>query len=292
MTSIDQNRTTRAAALLAATALISACASAPTETTSRSVPLGSDIRVTGIETEVETPNVKTAGEAVAGGAVAGAAGGALIGGAGGFMTGFACGPLFVICGPVGAVAGVAGGAVFGAAVGGVSNAMRALPKEKAAALEAIMAATIVDFSGSQRLVKEFEARSNDRWTITDAGTPTEITLGVEGLFLEQGTKDLLTVKLVTSMVVSHGPGELDTTERILFTYVRQHHIDYWIEDDGANFQAMIHAAYAANIADMIKVLEGYQPLNVGGPSGSAVAISTPRYPGPAASSVTESSRAT
>ncbi|MCZ6759427.1 MAG: hypothetical protein O7D29_03490, partial [Gemmatimonadetes bacterium] len=89
MTSIDQNRTTRSVALLAATALISACASTPTETTSRSVPLGSDIRVTGIEPEVETPNAKTAGEAIAGGAVAGAAGGALIGAAGGFMTGFA-----------------------------------------------------------------------------------------------------------------------------------------------------------------------------------------------------------
>lgn len=269
MTSINQNRTTRSVALLTATALISACASTgtPTETTLRSVPLGSDIRVTGIEPEVETPNAKTAGEAVAGGAVVGAAGGALLGGAGGFMTGFACGPLFVICGPVGAVAGVAGGAVFGAAVGGVTNAMRALPKDKAEALEAIMTATIVDFSGSQKLVEEFKAQSNDRWTITDTGAPTEITLGIEGLFLEQGkglvlergTKDLLVVKLVTSMVVSHGPGELDTTERMLFTYVRQHPVDYWIEDDGANFQAMIHAAYAANIADMIKVLEGYSP---------------------------------
>ncbi len=69
MTSIDQNRTTRSVALLAATALITACASTPTETTLRSVPLGSDIRVTGIEPEVETPNAKTAGEAVAGGAV-------------------------------------------------------------------------------------------------------------------------------------------------------------------------------------------------------------------------------
>ncbi len=269
MTSIDQNRTTRSVALLAATALISACASTgtPTETTLRSVPLGSDIRVTGIEPDVETPNAKTAGEAIAGGAVVGAAGGALIGAAGGFMTGFACGPLFVICGPVAAVVGGAGGAMVGAVAGGVTNAMRALPKDKAEALEAIMTATIVDFSGSQKLVEEFKAQSNDRWTITDAGAPTEITIGIEGLYLEQGkglvlnqgTKDSLVVKLVTSMVVSHGPGELDTTELMLFTYVRQHPVDYWIEDDGANFQAMIHAAYAANIADMIKVLEGYSP---------------------------------
>ena len=134
MTSIDLNRTTRSVALLTAAALISACASAPTETASRSVPLGSEIRVTGIEPEVETPNAKTAGEAVAGGAVVGAAGGALIGGAGGFMTGFACGPLFVIRGPVGAVVGVAAGAMVGSVAGGVTNAISALPKDKAEAL--------------------------------------------------------------------------------------------------------------------------------------------------------------
>lgn len=271
MTSIDQNRTTRSVALLAATALITACASTPTETTSPSVPLGSDIRVTGIEPEVETPNAKTAGEAIAGGAVVGAAGGALIGAGAGFMMGFACGPLFVVCGPIGAVGGIAGGAIFGAAFGGITNAMRALPKDKAEALEAIMTATIVDFSGSQKLIEEFEAQNYNRWTLTEAGAPTEITLGIEGLFLEQGKKDLLVVKLVTSMVVSHGPGELESTERMLFTYVRQHHIDYWIEDDGANFQAMIYAAYAANVADMIKVLEGVSPLNAGGSSGSALA---------------------
>ena len=271
MTSIDQNRTTRSVALLAATALITACASTPTETTSRSVPLGSDIRVTGIEPEVETPNAKTAGEAVAGGAVVGAAGGALIGAGAGFMMGFACGPLFVICGPIGAVGGIAGGAIFGAAFGGITNAMRALPKDKAEALEAIMTATIVDFSGSQKLIEEFEAQNNNRWTLTEAGAPTKITLGIEGLFLEQEKKDSLVVKLVTSMVVSHGPGELESTERMLFTYVRQRHIDYWIEADGANFQAMIRAAYAATVADMIKVLEAVSPLNAGGSSGSAPA---------------------
>ena len=275
MTSIDQNRTTRSVALLAATALISACASTPTETTSRSVPLGSDIRVTGIEPDVKTPNAKTAGEAVAGGVVVGAAKAALLGAGAGIMMGFGCGPLLEICIPVGAVVGLAGGAIFGAVAGGVTNAMRALPKDKAEALEAIMTAMIVDFSGSQKLVEEFKAQSNDRWTLTEAGASTEITLGIEGLFIEQGTKDSLAVKLVTSMVVSHGPGELDTAERILFTYVRQHHVDYWIEDDGANFKAMIHAAYAANIADMTKVLEGYSPPNAGGPSGSALAISSP-----------------
>ena len=149
--------------------------------------------------------------------------------------------------------------------------MRALPKDKAEALEAIMTATIVDFSGSQKLIEEFEAQNNNRWTLTEAGAPTKITLGIEGLFLEQEKKDSLVVKLVTSMVVSHGPGELESTERMLFTYVRQRHIDYWIEADGANFQAMIRAAYAANVADMIKVLEGVSPLNAGGSSASALA---------------------
>ena len=136
--------------------------------------------------------------------------------------------------------------------------MTALPKKKAEALETVMAATIVDFSGSQTLVEQFNAQSSDRWTVTDAGAPTEITLGIEELSIDQGKDDVLIVKVVNWMVVSYGPGELDTIERMLFTYIsEQRHIDHWIEHDGANFEAVIHEAFAENIADMIKMLEGY-----------------------------------
>ena len=62
-----------------------------------------------------------AGETVAGGAAGGAAVGAGYGAGAGFMMGFGCGPLFVICSPIGVIGGVAGGAIFGAAVGGVAN---------------------------------------------------------------------------------------------------------------------------------------------------------------------------
>ena len=172
------------------------------------------------------------------------------------MMDFACGPLFVICSPVGAVGCIAGGAIFGAAVGGVGNAMTALPKEKAEALEAVMADTILDVSASQTLVEEFRGQSNNRWTVTDAGASTEISLGIEGLSIDQGRDDALIVKVANWMVVSYGPGELDTTKRMLFTYVsEQHHVDYWIEHDGANFQAVVHEGFAENIADMLRDLE-------------------------------------
>ncbi len=69
---------------------------------------------------------------------------------------------------------------------------------------------------------------------------------------------MLMVKVVNWMVVSYGPEESDTTEPVLFTYVsRQHHIDYWIEDDGANFRAVVNEAFESNIAKMLEQLEGY-----------------------------------
>ena len=258
MTSIAQRRMTRVLAVLVAGALTSACANVPTHSTLRSIPHGNSIHVVGVDSEVETPNAKSAGETVAGGAAGGAVVGAGYGAGAGFMMGFGCGPLFVVCSPIGVVGGVAGGAIFGAAVGGVGSAMTALPKEKAEALEAVMAATIADFNGSQTLVEQFKAQSNDRWTATDGGAATEITLSIEELSIDQGRDDTLIVKVVNWMVVSYGPGELHTTERMLFAYVsEQRHIDHWIEHDGANFQAVIKGALVENIADMLKELGGY-----------------------------------
>ncbi len=255
MTNIKLKRTTHTVALCATAALMSACASNPTDSRLRSIPPGSSVHLIGAEAEIDTPDAKTTGQSVATGAAGGAAGGAVMGAGAGFMMGFACGPLFVICSPVGLVGGAAGGAIFGAAVGGISNGMLALPKEKAEALESVMTATIDNFSGPQTLVQEFEAQSSGRWSVTDAGAPTEITLGVEGLYIDQGKDDALTVKVVNSMIVSYGPGELDSTQRILFTYVSErHHVDHWIEHDGANFQAVVREGFGSNIADMIEKL--------------------------------------
>ena len=252
MTHIHQIRTTHALALCATATLMSACASNPTDSSLPSIPAGSSVHLIGAKAEIDTPDAKTTGQNVATGAAGGAAGGALMGAGYGFMMGFACGPLFVVCSPAGLVGGAAGGAIFGAAVGGISNGMLALPKEKAEALEIVMTAAIADFSGPQTLVEEFKAQSEDRWSVADAGAPIEIALGVEGLYIDQGKDDALTVKVVNSMIVSYGAGELDRTRRILFTYVSErHHVDYWIEHDGANFQAVVHEGFGSNIADMI-----------------------------------------
>ena len=258
MTSNHRKRITRVLPLLAGVGLINACANAPTHSTLRGIPHGNSISVVEVGTDVETPNAKSAGGTVAGGTARGAAAGAGYGAGAGFMMGFACGPLFVICSPIGVVGGVAGGAIFGAAVGGVDSAMSAMPKEKAEALEAVMAGTIADFTESQTLVAHFKSQSGDRWNIRDEGAPIEISLGIEGLAIDQGKNDMLMVKVVNWMMVSYSPEESDTTEPVLFTYVsRQHHVDYWIEDDGANFREAVNEAFEANIAKMLEQLEGY-----------------------------------
>ena len=92
--------------------------------------------------------------------------------------------------------GAAGGAIFGAAVGGISNAMLALPKEKAEALEIIMAETINDLREPQTLVEQFKIQSNNRWSVTDPGASTELTLGIEELSIDQGKNDMLVVTVV------------------------------------------------------------------------------------------------
>lgn len=257
MTSIDIKRITRSMALLTAVTLTSACVSTPTHSSLRSIPPGEKIHVIATESEVETPDARTGGQNVASGAAGGAAGGAVMGAGAGFMMGFACGPLFVVCSPAGLVGGAAGGAIFGAAVGGISNAMLALPKEKAEALESVMAATIEDFRGSQTLARQFQLQSNDRWSFTDSGATKEITLGIEELSIDQGKNDELIVTVVNSMTVSYGPVELDTSDTVLFTFVSdRHHVDYWLEHDGANFRAVIQEGFTTNIADMISELEG------------------------------------
>lgn len=203
-----------------------------------------------MQPEIEIPDARTAGETVA----LGAAGTAIGGAAAGFEAGLECGPYFIICSSLGMV----GGAVFGAAFGGVDTASVALPKEKAEAFEQIMYAAVVDVDIPEALVERFRDEGNGLWTMTDAAAAISITLGVEGLYISQRTKDRVVVYLVNSMVVSYGSGPLDTTKRILFSHKSaEHHVDHWIADDGANFRAAVREAFASNMEDMIKLLEKY-----------------------------------
>jgi len=254
MISVDYQRVTGALIVLATATLICACAGSgppkPTHSTLRTIPLGSTVQVIGLQPEIEIPDARTAGETVA----LGAAGTAIGGAAAGFEAGLECGPYFIICSSLGMV----GGAVFGAAFGGVDSASVALPKEKAEALEQIMYSAVVHVDIPETLVERFKIEGKGLWTMTDAAAAVSITLGVEGLYISQRTKDRVVVYLVNSMVVSYGSGPLDTTKRILFSHKSaEHHVDHWIADDGANFRAAVREAFASNMEDMIKLLEKY-----------------------------------
>lgn len=254
MISFDCRRVTGIVVVLATAALICACASSeppkPTHSALRTIPLGSNVQIIGMQPDIKAPDARTAEETVARGAAATAAEGALFG----FEAGFECGPLFIICSPLAA----AGTAILGAAFGGVESAMLALPKEKAEAFEQIMYSAVVDVDIPAALVERFKIAGGGLWTMTDAAAPISITLGVEGLYINQGTKDRVVVHLVNSMAIRYGPGPFDTTKRVLFRHSSdQHHIDYWIADDGANFRTAVREAFARNMEDMIRVLEHY-----------------------------------
>ena len=145
---------------------------------------------------------------------------------------------------------------------GVRAATLAIPAEKAEALEAIMTNMMTDFGDSRPLVQAFETQSAGRWLVTDREPATEINLSVEQLYVDQGTNDMLVLKMVSSMVVTYEPSLLsngsapDTTKRVLFTYTSpEQHVDYWIADDGASFLAAINEGYTRQIATMIDALD-------------------------------------
>lgn len=131
-------------------------------------------------------------------ALVGAGAGALAGGA----WGLACGPLAVLCVPLGAVAGADVGLLAGLAVGTTA----ALPDEKADRLRARVDAALRSDDFRRRLAAEVTANASEHWSVA-AGAPT-VTVDVELRdFALASTRDERIRCRVAVAVAVHPPGQ-------------------------------------------------------------------------------------
>jgi hypothetical protein len=239
--------------LLTLISMVTACAG---QVPVQPVAAGTQIHLITTAADIKTPDAKTAGAMVSKNAAMGAGAGA-VGGAGlGMGASIVCGPFFILCAPVMAGGGAAIGLVAGTAAGAIDGGMKSLPKEKADALQEVIAAAFTEMDLAQTLRGEFEQQHSNRWTISDAEGNLQVMLTVDDLYIEQLPKDHLSLQMRTSMIVRHGPDEDDVSDPVFYQYRGpSRHVDYWIAENGRNFRTDISRAYETNIGDMIRTLK-------------------------------------
>lgn len=239
--------------LLTLISMVTACAG---QVPVQPVAAGTEIHLITTAADIKTPDAKTAGAMVSRNAALGAGAGA-VGGAGmGMGASVVCGPFFLLCAPVMAGGGAAIGLVAGSAVGAIDGGMKSLPREKADALQEVISAAFTELDFAQSLHGEFKQQHANRWTISDAEGNLQVTLTVDDLYIQQLPKDHLSLHMHASMIVLHGPDKDDASDPVHYVYRSpDRHVDYWIADNGRNFQADISRAYETNIGDMIRTLQ-------------------------------------
>ena len=249
----DSRQLIRRLVLLTTISMITACAG---RVPVQPVAAGTQIHLITTAADIKTPDAKTAGAMVSKNAAKGAGKGAL-GGAGlGMGASIVCGPFFMLCAPVMAGGGAAIGLVAGSAAGAIDGGMKSLPKEKADALQEIISAAFTELDLAQTLHGEFEQQHANHWTISDAEGNLQVTLTVDDLYIEQLPKDHLSLQMRASMIVRHGPDKDDVSDPVFYEYRSpKRHVDYWLADNGRNFQADIAHAYETNIRNMIRTLK-------------------------------------
>ena len=235
---------------------LSACASTPREVPLTRIADDTRVRLTVIEPNSEAPNVSKDGGAYAKNIGVGALAGAGMGAGFGFMAGFACGPFVVVCGPIGAIGGAMGGTVFGMAAGTFSAASLQLPQDKAEALDAIVLKAYADTVMTNVLSDRFRTNGESHWSFVDGGDAVSITLVLDGVGFSKERKDHLTMTLASTLVVQTGSGDSVTVEKRQFVSSSlSHHVDYWIENDGANFNEQVELRISDNARSMANTLK-------------------------------------
>ena len=239
--------------------LLAGCSTVPKNTSLRPIPRGSEIRVVVHVPGIVPPDAKDISEAIGEGASAHAAKGFKGGASSGFEGSFeACNVFFFVCAPVFSIAGGVVGAAVGGVVGTVHGANIALPEDRADALETLIQNYLESEHISANLLNEFNRQQNGRWQVVDSETGIVVTLGVETLRFAQFPNDELSIHLTSNLVVRYGPETTDATKRMLLNAEsEQHHVDYWIANEGANLKTSLNAIFAENSRQVIAVLSRF-----------------------------------
>ncbi len=217
---------------------------------------GTRVHVVAVDPEIAVPNAKTAGETVGKEAAKGAGMGLMGGVAGGLYLSILCGPAIIVCAPVLVPAGAAVGVVGGTAMGSGQAYAKALPKEKAEALERVMSAVLQNASFSDAMSRRFIEHSGERWYLTNDQNAVKVTLGLEALTLTQLEDDVIALNLTASMIITYGPDEGQTTRRFLFSNMSEGQpVDNFLEGDGELFREQLSAVLQTSVDEIIEALD-------------------------------------
>jgi hypothetical protein len=265
---------TRLITLLSTVALMSACASQSKPVALNRIPVDTTVHLDVVKADARLPDASADGgtyaKNVGGGALAGAGMGAVAG----FSMGIVCGPAILICGPIGAMGGAMGGAVFGMGAGTIVAATLQLPQEKAEALDVIIERTVEELDMVEKVSTDFRSATVSSWVYVDDEAAVDISVVIEGIRLEKHKKDHLSMSTATTMVVTSHTGDRARVEKRSFRMTSAaHHIDFWIEDNGANFRELLHNQLTDHAARMTAELQG--PSRLPGNFGpSAIAVTS------------------
>jgi hypothetical protein len=140
---------------------------------------------------------------------------------------------------------------------GVGQAnVKALPKEKAMALERVMSTVLHEASFSDAMHSTFVEHSEGRWNLTNDSNAVRVVLGLEALSLTQLEDDVVALNLTASMVITYGPGDSQKTRRFLFSNVsRGHPVNDFLENDGALFREQLSTALQTSVDEIIAALD-------------------------------------
>ena len=235
----------------------SGCASmGPTETP-QFVPIktGAEVQLN-IEIEgIDNPEVVDTSDLLLAGTGAGAAVGVSVA----VQNSILCGPYILICIPILMVPSAAIGAVGGGIVGGIEGARISLPSDKAEALEQLVSDYLTAEDLAQQMRIGFAYENKDRWILVDESTHTKVRLGIQSLKFQQFSDDHLLISMTANMIVTQGSVEPTNPRKILFTMkTEEHHVDYWIANEGYNLKHELDWVLAQNAQHMAAILrEGY-----------------------------------
>ena len=226
------------------------------------VPVDRPLFVFAVNPTMADPDAKTAGETVGIAAAKGAGLGLAGGVTGGVYLSVMCGPAIIICAPILVPGAAAVGLIGGTAMASTDAGARALPLEKAEALETIMIDQIGQMDFAAAMDDEFRRKGDINWDLVTAREEAvaEVELGVAAINFTQLKNDMLVLNVTTSMIVRYGP-EKKATRRLLFEHHSDsRHVDYWLEKDGRNFRTAIEAGVRVTTSQIVYALnfEGRQ----------------------------------
>lgn len=187
---------------------------------------------------VEEPEVlsvdlmlQSKGSAVASGtalSVAGAAGGAALGATGGFFLGAACGPMIILCGPIGAMAGAGIGGVGGGAAGASHGGKGFISGDKGPRFNYYVEKDFDEKKLAWKLYDHLTTSAERKWQL-DPVSDNVVQVTVTSLKVEQLAEQYLQFELEAEMTTV-----IDGKTR-MFRITHEGpkmHIDSWLQHEG------------------------------------------------------------